>query len=223
MKKIIIFIVILALVGIGAWVLLGKNEITPSGEEVTTPGEEEESSLTDILGKTKDISSLKYDMVTSVPGQATVTTKMWTEGKKMRMEMVSGQKSMVYLVDTDKQEAYMYFPSDNMAMKIDLDTAQETVGESPAEQSGSITNANPVIVGDEILDGKSCLVAEYAAPTGTVKMWIWKDYGLSIKTEAQTADGKMTTELKNIDFSDIDDTMFELPAGVQITQTPAGF
>ena len=218
-----IFIIILALVGIIAWLFLGGKKITPSGEEATTPGEEEESSFTEILGKTKDISSLKYDMVTSVPGQTTVTTKMWFKGKKTRMEMVSGEKSMVYLVDTDKQEGYMYFPLDNMAMKINLDTAQETVGESPVDQSKSIASANPVIVGDEVLDGKDCLVAEYTAATGTVKMWIWKDYGLSIKTESQTADGTMTAELKNIDFSDIADTMFELPAGVQITQTPAGF
>ena len=39
MKKIIILVVILALLGIGAWVLLGGKKETPSGEEAATPRE----------------------------------------------------------------------------------------------------------------------------------------------------------------------------------------
>lgn len=219
MKKIVIIVIIIVLVGIGAWVLFGGKKAVPSGEEAETP--EGEASLTEILAKAKGIT-FKYDMVTTAPGQTAVTTKMWWEGKKMRMEGTFEGKSMVYLVDVDKQLAYTYFPSENTAIKIGLAKAQETAGESPAEQSESVVKYNPVTVGTEILDGKNCLVIEYTTETEKVKMWLWKEYGLPIRTESTTAKGTSIVELKNIGFGDIPDSMFELPAGVQIIEMPFG-
>jgi len=219
MKKIVIIIVLIALVGIVAWLLLG-------GEKEVSPGEEEEEaetelSLTEILGKAKGITSLKYDMVATAPGEAAVTIKMWWKGKKIRMEGTFEGKSMVYLVDVDEQLAYMYFPAENTAMKIGLGKAQETAGESPTEQSESIVKYNPVTLGTETLDGKSCLVIEYTTETDDVKMWVWTQYGLPIKTESTTAEGTSIVELKNIESGDISDSMFELPAGVQLIEIPS--
>ena len=216
MKKIVIIIILIALIGIGAWLLL-------SGEKVVSPGEEEgaELSLTEILGGVKGITSLKYDMVATSPEGKVMTTKMWRKGNKTRTEGTFEEKSMVYLVDVDKQLAYMYFPSENTAMKISLSKVQETAGESPTEQSESIVEHNPVTLGTETLDGKSCLVIEYTTETGKVKMWIWKKYGLPIRTESTMAEGTSVVELKNIDFGSISDSMFELPTGVQIMQIPS--
>ncbi len=225
MKKIVIIIVVLALIGIGVWVLLSikkgveEGVVSPGGEAVT-PGEE--LSLTEVFGKAKDISSFKYDVVTTVSGETAVTTKMWWKGKKMRMEGTFEGKNMVYLLDTDKQTAYMYFPSENTAMQIDLSEAQGTVGESPAEQSESITQYNPTTLGTEVLDGKNCLVIEYATESGKIKSWVWTEYGLPIRTETTTEEGTSVVELKNIEFADISDSMFELPAGAQMIELPFG-
>jgi len=167
MKKIVIIIILIALIGVVAWLLLG-------GEKAISPGEEEEEtelSLTEILGKAKDITSFKYDIMATAPGEAAVTMKMWWKGKKIRMEGTFEGNSMVYLVDVDEQLAYMYFPAENTAMKIGLSEAQETAGESPTEQSESIVKYNPVTLGTETLDGKSCLVIEYTTETDDVKMW----------------------------------------------------
>lgn len=222
MKKIIIIIVLIALLGIGAWILLGgkgiEKGIIPLGKEAEE--EEEELSLTEILGKVTGITALKYDMVATAPGQAAETVKMWREGKKMRMEATMEGQDMVYLVDAGKQLAYMYFPAENTAMKIGLGKAQETAGESPTEQSESVMEYNPTTVGSEVLDGKSCLVIEYTTETEKVKMWIWKKHGLPIRTESTTSKGTSIVELKNIEIGDIPDSMFELPAGVQIMEIP---
>ncbi len=221
MKKIVIIIVLIALVGIGAWLLLGGEEAVSPGEEEEEAETETELSLTEILGKAKGITSFKYDMVATSPEGEVMTTKIWWEGKKMRMEGTFEGKRMVYLVDVDEQLAYMYFPAENTAMKIGLGKAQETAGESPTEQSESIVKYNPVTLGTETLDGKSCLVIEYTTETDDVKMWVWTKYGLPIKTESTTDEGTSVIELKNIDFGDISDSMFELPAGVQIMQIPS--
>ena len=226
MKKIIILVVILALLGIGTWILLGGKKEAPPGEGATTPtpGGGKESTLTEILGKVANITSFKCDMVTTTSGQgAAATTKMWLKGQKMRMEMTSGGKNMVYFTDTVGQKAYLYFPSDNTAMKMDFSTAQETAGKSPTEQSESLESYNPVIVGSEVLDGKNCLVVKYTQGTEEVKMWLWKDYGLAIKTESTTPEGTSTIELKNIEFGNIADSMFVLPAGAQMIEMPSGY
>jgi len=150
------------------------------------------------------------------------TMKMWRKGGKMRMEGDFEGKSMIYLVDAEKQLAYMYLPAENTAMKIGLSEAQEAGGESPSEQSESIEKYNPVAVGTEVLDGKTCLVVEYSTETEKVKMWVLTKYGLPIRTETTTEKGTSVVELKNIDFSTISDSAFELPAGVQIMEVPFG-
>jgi len=225
MKKIAIIVIVIALIGIGVWVLLSVKKgveegVVPPGEEAVTPGTE--LSLTETLGKAKDISSFKYDMVATAPGETAETIKMWRKGGKMRMEGTFEGKSMVYLVDADEQIAYMYLPAENTAMKISFGEVQEAAGESPTEQSESVEKYNPVTIGTEILDGKTCLVTEYTTETEDVKMWVWTKYGLPIRTEATTEKGTSVVELKNIDFGSISDSMFELPAGVQIMEVPFG-
>ncbi len=223
MRKIAVFVpilllAVLVLVGAGCGEKEAEEGVVPLGEEEEE--EEEVESLTAILGKAVGISSLKYDMVVTPPGEAAVTTTMWRKGEKMRMEGTFEGKSMVYSVDVGEQLAYIYFPAENTAMKISLGQAQETAGESPTEQSESIMKYNPVTVGTEILDGKTCLVIEYTTETEETKSWVWIEHGLLIRIESATDKGTLVAELKNIDFSDIADSMFELPAGVQMLEIP---
>jgi len=213
MKKVLIVIIVLILIGIGAWFLFGGEKVGENGETGL--------SLTEILDKAKDITSFKYDMVATAPGETAITTKMWRKGEKMRMEGTFEGKSMVYLVDVGTQLAYMYFPAENTAMKIGLSKAQETSGDSPTEQSESVMDYNPVTLGTEVLDGKTCLVIEYTDEIGNTKMWIWTRYGITIRTEMTTAKGTSVVELKNIDFGNISDSMFELPANVQLMTIPS--
>lgn len=213
MNKVIIIIIILILIGIGAWFLFGGEK----GEEG------EEMSLADIFAKAKEIASYKYDMVTTAPGETAETLKMWWKGTKTRMEGTFDGKNMVYLLDLDEQLAYIYLPTENTAMQMNLSSAQEAVGESPTERSGTIMDYNPVTLGSETLDGKECLIIEYTTETGQTKMWVWTKYGLPIKTESTTSEGTYLTELKNIEIGGISDSIFELPAGVQMMQIPMGF
>lgn len=218
MKKALIVIIVLILIGLGAWFLLGGEKENGKEDAVST---DEGLSLIDILSKAKDITSFQYDMVVTIPGETTITTKMWRKGNKTRTEMtIEGQK-MVYLMDMDKQLAYTYFPSENTAMKMDLSKTQEIAGESPVEQSGSIMDYVPETVGTEVLDGKTCLVVKYTTATEEVKMWLWTKYGFPVRTEITTDKGTAVTEIKNIEFSNISDSTFELPAGAQIMTIPS--
>lgn len=191
----------------------------------TTPAEEEEEeepppsgeTLSEILGQGTGITSMKYDMVVTAPGTpTTVTVQVWVERNKMRMEMTEEGQTVISLIDYDTHTGYAYMPEQNIAYEV----AFNPTIQSAMEEAQSITDYDYDIIGTETIDGKVCLVVEYTEPTMqvTVKVWIWKEYGFPIREEMTTAEGTTITEFKNIDFADIPDSMFELPAGVQIIE-----
>ena len=230
-KNIIIIIVIIVLIGIGAWVLLGGEKAISPGEEEEEEEEEEAESLTDVLAKMKGLTSYKYDMVMTASGYPSMTTKFWREGLKVRYEATYEEENVVYLINKDEQLAYMYVPAQNIAMKMDFEQTKFRAEGSIVEQLRSremeSTEEEPVtaeeigeIIGKEVLDGKNCLVVESSTETEEVKMWFWTKYGIPIRMEITTDEGTIVTEVKNIEIGDIPDSMFELPAEVQIIEIP---
>jgi len=140
----------------------------------------------------------------------TMTTQMWVEGNKMRMEME--EQHIIYLSDYDTGKAYMYMPDQNMA--IEMDISQTNPPDYEAAQD--IPDYDPIIIGTQTEDGKVCLVVEYSYGGATVKSWIWKEHGFPIRTETTTSQGTVIIVFKDISFGDINDNLFELPPGVQI-------
>ncbi len=189
---------------------------TPTTQTPTAPSIGE--SLGDIFGKSKGITSVKYDMMTTSPGEPTITQNIWLKGNNMRTEMTMEGQKMITIMNGDKQELYMYYPGENMAMKMDFSQAPE----SAIEETSSIGQYNPTVIGTETIDGKLCTVVEYVDPEGKVKTWLWQEHGLLIRMEMTTPEGILRTEMKNIEFGDIPDSMFELPAGVEIKEMPGG-
>ncbi len=219
----ILLLAVLALVGAGCGEKEAEKGVVSPGEEEKVEEEkveEETESLADVLAKAKGVVSYKYDAVITTPDQAPITVKFWLKGYKLRWEGSYEGQSVVFLMDQSTQIAYTYIPAQGIAMKMDFSKAKETAGETPTEQAESVMDYNPVTLDTEVLDGKTCLVVEYSSQTGEVKMWIWTKYGLPIRIETTTAEGKAVAEIKNIDFGSIPDSMFELPAGVQPMELP---
>ncbi len=139
--------------------------------------------------------------------------KMWIKKNKTRMEIPA--QGAVMLMDIDAKTVYMYMPAQNMAVKMPYDPSQTP--QSPQDAASAITGYNPKVIGTETIDGKSCLVVQYDMAGTSVKSWIWQDKGMAIRAEMTSSAGKTIIEFKNIDFSDIPDSMFTLPSGVNIT------
>jgi hypothetical protein len=173
-------------------------------------------TLADILGRASGIASVKYDMEITPPGAQPMTQKIWVKKNKMRTEMSQQGQDTVLLVDMDAKTMYTYMPAQNTAIKMAFDPANKSaVGESQ-----SVQGYNPKTVGTETIDGKLCTIVEYTVQGTLTKSWIWQDRGLPIRVEATSAQGKTIMEYKNLEFSDIPDSMFELPAGVQMMTMP---
>jgi outer membrane lipoprotein-sorting protein len=217
---------------LGALVLMGAGCGEKAAEEGGAPiiGEEEEGqgeevSLDEVLTKAKGMEGYSFDIVVTQTDQPTMESKMWVEGTDMRWEgNVEGQ-DIVYILNTAQETAYIYMPSQNMAMEQSFAEVSGEVGESPAEEAEGIPEQNPDVLGIEVWDGKTCLLVKSTSDQGDVtKWWLWTEYGIPIKTEITSHTGEIiVTELHNIEVGDIAGSMFELPAGVQIMEIPFGF
>lgn len=219
---IMVAIVSLLVIGCGGGGEEAGTTATPKATSTATATPTKTSAtgdtLTDLLAKGQNIGSVKYDMVVTAPGQDTMTTKVWLKGQNMKFESdIEGQTSIT-IVNEDEQVMYMYMPDQNMAYKMSFNN----VPESAVEETEGILDYDYEILGTETVDGKSCLVVQWTVEGMTSKMWVWKDKGFPIKVETTTSEGKTTIEYKNIQFVNISDNEFQLPAGVEIIEFPTG-
>jgi len=153
----------------------------------------------------RSYSTVQYDLVMQQSGMGQgVTTKVYTKGKKSRMEMQAG--GMQSMTIFDGVQAYMYIPSQNMAMAVPMQQAKSQVPMIEDYQKDC------QYLGDETVDGKYCGIYNCAKGGSPVKMWIDKALDFPVKTESQGT----TAYYKNVVFdAPIDDSMFSLPAGVK--------
>jgi hypothetical protein len=185
---------------------------TPPATSSTAAG----NSISDILGKLGNVDTIKYDLTMTVTGQAAVTMTIYQKKNKMREEITVGGVAAAVIINGDTQTSYTYMPALNMATKMTYDSSQMIQGSW--ENTNAIMDYNPTIVGTESIDGKACTVITWDIPgEGSAKEWIWIDKGFPLKMEMTTSGVTTTMEYSNVDFSDIPDSTFELPAGVTIT------
>ncbi len=192
----------------------GESSTTATTSTTSTTTTTTGDTLDDMLGLSSDIVSIRYDMLVSGQGIPAMTTKVWAKKNRMRTEITQQGTNAVTLIDTNAKTMYAYIPDQNLAIKIPFDSAQAP--KSPTEDAESILNSDARIIGTETVDGKVCSVVEYSSGQDSVKAWIWQDKGLPIRIETTSSAGKTTIEYINIDFSDIPDSMFELPSGVTV-------
>ena len=200
----------------------------PAGEE--GPGEEvipseeaageEAPSLSGVLGKAQGIPSYSCEMEVTIPQEEPITAKTWWKGDKAKWEGNFEGQDVVLLLDLGAQEAFVYMPDENIAFRIDYSSAEETVGEPPQLQIEEMMEYQPETLGTEVIDGKECLVASYSKDGEQIKIWIWLEHGLPIRTESTTAEGTIVIMVKNIQIGGVPDSTFELPAGVEIMEMP---
>lgn len=172
--------------------------------------------LEGLLNKWTGLEPVSYVMTSTVTGQPMVEGKIWQTSRKIRMEYNLGGETTIVIFDLDENVTYTYLPDQNVATKMTLDPGTMPHGTLEGDMSVAL-EYDPVIVGTETIDGKSCTVIEFAKEGMTVNIWIWTETGFPLRSQGVTSDGTtMLEEYTNIDFSDIPDSVFELPEGVEI-------
>ena len=188
-------------------------EATPTATPAATPTPTPtatlppDGELADILGLTSAIQSVQYDMVMTAPGMPDITSTVWQETNKMKTETTVQGMTIVTYIDYDAQRLGAYVPA--MGMVVATDFAQAPA--NPTEESGTILDYQPTIIGSEILNGEDCLVFEWTAEGVQAKWWVSKADGFPRRVEMAMPEGVMIMEYSNIEFGDIPDSVFEFP------------
>ena len=120
----------------------------------------------------------------------------------------------IYLVDQSTQTAYMWMVEQNIAYKIDMSQAPSS---DPTKNGDQI---HPTHVGTATIDGHPCDIWQWTSQGTTEEMWIWTAKSFPVKMEVTTSSGTSTIEYKNIVFGTLDNSLFQLPADVQIMTLP---
>ncbi len=225
MKNIIIAIVVVALVGGGVFLVMNMAEDVPQPEGpvlddnggVVVPGPT--GDLETVLARAADIQSVKYEVEIASP-EATTEMQFAMKGDRMRSEMTYEGHQAIMFIDKAAQTFYNYLPDQNMAFSLDATLVEEVLGNALTEQAHGLMNLNPVVVGQERIDNKDCLVVEYDIDGLESRMWIWEEHGLPIRVDSFGPHGTVRASVRNIEFVDLPDSLFELPSGVQIMETP---
>ncbi len=217
MKTFIIILAVLVVVGGGVWITTREDVDVPE-EEGFVEEEMEEEEFMEILGRVEGLHSVKYDVVMESPEQ-TMEGTMWQKGEKIRMEGEVEGREMVVIMDMEERTVITYLPAEGVAMEVSLDEVREVQESSMKRQATDLPERNPVTIGRETINGMDCIVVEHTHDDETTgKMWIWREHGLPVRIEV----GETVTEARNIDFGEVSDERFELPAGVEVMEVPTG-
>jgi outer membrane lipoprotein-sorting protein len=179
----------------------------------------EKESAANLLGKGKEVKGMSYDYSLDLPDSKMMTGKVWMQGQKMKTEGTVEGKKIITIYDGDTNTVYTYYPDQNMAMKM---SAPES-GEKAPTPTDYTRNADPnkiKTLETTMYNGVKCKVMLIEGKEGKeqVKMWVREDYGIPVRVEATVPDGSKTVmEYKNLKVGPQSPGVFELPAGVKIT------
>ena len=185
-----------------------------SASEPETPVPSAEELIANGLGSSEGYS---YDYVVTMPDGSTLAHKMWVKEKKMRSEMENpqGGDPILSIVDLDKQIVYMMQPQMNQAIALSLENS-DTEYTPPKDYLADADDQNMIFVRKDDFEGKKCLVYEMPVEGGQGEMWIWEEGSMPLKV-VTTVDGEtVTAEFRNFTMGDLEDSLFEIPAGVQV-------
>ncbi|MFZ7102915.1 MAG: LolA family protein [Peptococcaceae bacterium] len=190
-----------------------------STPDTSAPGDSsprQEDSLARLFSKAKS-AELAFDF-TAVTPDATVEGKQWIKGKKFRNEITIEGETLIMIVDFDKEESYQYIPAENMAIKMDISEAADLY-QDPEEYLENEDFQNAQIIETTTYEGLKCQVVFHEDPDGTAtKLWVSEEYGIPLRIEEVDHEGGQTqVEYKNIKTGPLSDNLFQLPAGVEVT------
>jgi len=222
-KRLPLFLVVLALV-FSVLVLAGcggggkQTGSQPAKDQQGGSQPAKEESVADLFSKGKKVEGMSYDY-TMTSKDISMSGKVWLQGKKMKTESTFEGQKMISFIDGDTNTFITYYPDQNTAMKISSPPTDRQT-ETPTDFTSDIDTTKVKVLETTVYDGVKCRVLEVTEKDNKtlVKMWVREDYGIPIRVESTDPDGgKFVMEYKNLQVGSIPADVFQLPAGVEVT------
>lgn len=221
-KKWIALTVLLAVVLSGAILAgCGGDKDTGSQQSGQPSQSAKAESISDIFAKAEKVDGMSYDY-TVTANDMTMNGKVWMQGKKMKTESTMGSENVISYFDGDTNTVIIYNPAQKTAMKMSAGEAEEqnAVSDTPIDYTSDIDETNVKELETVVYEGVKCRLVEVSEKeSNTVtKMWIREDYGIPMRIESTDPTGeKFVMEYKNLKVGSIAADVFQLPAGVEVT------
>ena len=221
MKNIAIITITLLFIGGGLLIFLRSDEkdaLENEPEEVIEEIDEElTKDIKDVLVNAREINSLD-DEVTMEKFGEDFSLKFWEKEGMMRMDVLFKGRTMINLWNREEKVGYLYTAGDATATKINIEQAKDIFSSSIKQWVEDSLYYDLVVIKKEKVDNKDCFLVKYDRKDGEVTMWVWEEYGLPIKIVSEEEWGVVEMFVENIEMSDIPDTMFRLPLGIEIIE-----
>lgn len=197
----------------------------PAAEAPAEPAAEAETmdndGLFNAMAGSVDYMSkgISYDYEMTAGGQVINSRYAYKNGD-MRIEGNAGGAQTVTITKSDA--IYILNMADKTGFKMPKsgDSGAEGMGDLKPEET--MDKDAVKIIGNEDLNGEPCVVFTTKDKVAgyEMKMWVHKKYGVMMKMEAESPEGKMKIEIKNLKVGDIPDSEFEIPADFKMMEMP---
>lgn len=190
--------------------------VTPVENEVT-----DKDGILKLMGGSIEAmkNGLSYDYVMTA-GEQVMNSHFSFKGENVRIETLD--PSNPSLMITKGKELYIINPKEKTGFKMSTegDTGANPTGEVKPEENMDKDSLN--IIGKEDVNGEPCyIVTTKSIVDGfEMKMWLHQKYGIMMKMESQSAEGKMLVEVKNLKVGDVPDSEFEIPTDIKMMEMP---
>lgn len=172
-----------------------------------------DEKIQQMVDRAKEIEYIKYDILSRRGGLEEFTLRIWRKNNKIRAEYINQLQTNTYFIDLEKEEYYYYRLGDRAAVILNKNEIEDVLKEDIIEKLISVIDNNyPIIIGEDRVDDKDCLVIQYNIEEnikGT--MCIWKEHGLPISIE----EGAVKKEVKEIETEEIEDNHLNLPPSIE--------
>ncbi len=216
-KRLPLFLVVFTLV-FAMLALAGCGGKSQPANQSTGSQSAKEESVADLFAKGKKVDGMSYEYTLTTKGVA-MSGKVWMQGKKMKTETnIQGQK-MISFTDGDTNTFITYNPDQNTAMRITSPPTEQTT-ETPTDFTNDIDATKTKVLETTTYEGLKCKVIEVAEADGktVAKTWVSVDYGIPLRVETtDPVNGNTVMEYKNLKVGPIAADVFQLPAGVNVT------
>jgi outer membrane lipoprotein-sorting protein len=181
-----------------------------------TNGGNQTNSLTQLLNKANQITSMAYTINVTVANLPTgLIIHVWQKKPTfMKTEMnttIPNLNMTITMITIQRPNGtFTYNSMSNKWIK-----SNETIAQTPPSTS-ELLNYNLTEAGTETVNGKLCTIVEYTTVTNNqtvhVRMWIWNEHGIPIKMRS-TFEGQQSTTIMTMtdfNFAEIPDSTFDL-------------
>ena len=157
-----------------------ERATSPDEDESTSAAQssamDEEISVKELFSRAKDFEGLYYEYVITA-GEEKTEGKTWIKEKLFKNEICVDEETIINIIDVDKTAAYTYIPSQNIAMKIDLDMMNMDEFQNPTAYTEDIDPQLVSIVETATYDGYRCkvIVVTNEETQEEIKMWVPED------------------------------------------------